>query len=600
MKQIFKSIVIITIVLLLFVPSDVLASTNGSPSVNIEVSKGNLEAGDLFDLTINLDSFEEVNSFQIELHYDSAIVEPQKNKAEAVGFLKELEEVSDYVVGINKIADGKVQFAVSLRDQENPFSGSDKLIKIPFKLVEKKDFSIHFDNQNTIFTHVNNPGIKLSGVQLYSYNYDTSQGGGNTPTPSPSPTTPTTPTPPSIDDGESSEKVVEVNTEVIKTLEGKDIARVTYDKKLLKEIIESLDGKSHTLLFKSDKAVDVQELSFTGDLLETLQPLKQNITIKFVTPLATYSIPADVLALESYYKELKATQIGEISLTLNIEKSSTSIKDTKATPLSDVINFKVYLSSGNGVIELKAFKGYVKQIIKLEKNVAKELRTGVRVNKDGTFNGVPTYFDGQSAIIYTNAPNSLALVSHTKTFIDTKGTWNEATIQKLASKYIINGTTDTTYSPSKSVTRGQLTALLTRSLGIVSTSDYDGRFKDVKGEEWYVSELTAAVETGIIGGFEDETFRSGQTVTRQQAAAMIARALEYVGYKVDTPSVNLSQKYKDYSSFNESSKGYIQTVVDTGIIVGVSSEKFDPQGATRRDQMATILDRFLTLIKFSN
>ncbi len=604
MKRILQSTLIITIVLLLIMPSSLYAET-GSPSAEIEVSKENLKAGDNFDVTVNLNNFEDINSVQLLLNYDKTVLEPLSNKAEIVGVLKEYTESSDYIQAINKVEDGKIQFAFSLKNDTEPFSGSDKLIKIPFKVLTEKSFSISFNDPQTIFTSSKNPVTELDGVQLLSYSYTLNNGGGNTggnggSTPPP---TPTTPTPPSNEsEGKDNEVIVGAETEVYKTVEGTDIAKVKYDKASLKDKINTLSKDQDTLVFSSDQSVDVQELSFTGDILEVVQNKKKNINIKFDTPLASYNIPTNALGLDRFYKELKVNQVKDISLTINVEKSTSTIKNSNVTPLGDVVDFKVYLSSGQGVTELKTFKGYVTHKMKSNNNVsiaAKTVKTAVRVNADGTVSGVPTYLDGETATVYTNAPGSLALVSHVKTFSDIKGTWNEATIEKLASKFVINGTTETTFTPGNSVTRGQLTALLTRSLGLVASSEYDNRFKDVDGDEWYASELTAAVDAGIIGGFEDGTFRSGQTVTRQQAAAMIARALDFVGYQVDAPSVDLAEKYADVGAMSESAKDSIQTVVDAGIFKGTGN-KFDPQGDTRRDQMATILDRFLTLIKFTN
>ena len=55
------------------------------------------------------------------------------------------------------------------------------------------------------------------------------------------------------------------------------------------------------------------------------------------------------------------------------------------------------------------------------------------------------------------------------------------------------------------------------------------KFKDIQGHfaEKHIEKLH---ECGIINGYEDGTFRPDETITRGQAAVMIANALQYMGY----------------------------------------------------------------------
>ena len=66
-----------------------------------------------------------------------------------------------------------------------------------------------------------------------------------------------------------------------------------------------------------------------------------------------------------------------------------------------------------------------------------------------------------------------------KTFYDVNNgaSWAEEFIEKLASKGIVNGKSETKYEPNTSMTRGEFAAMISRSLDL--TSKGTAPFKDV-------------------------------------------------------------------------------------------------------------------------
>lgn len=112
-----------------------------------------------------------------------------------------------------------------------------------------------------------------------------------------------------------------------------------------------------------------------------------------------------------------------------------------------------------------------------------------------------------------------------------------------------------------------------------------GSFKDV-GES-YSKIINEFVDLGIVSGYEDETFRPNNNVTRGQAAIILARAL-----KLDTDKVGAVQFKdidKDYPAFKE-----IAAVTNAGIMSG-NKGKFEPNKPLTRVQMASILTKAFEL-----
>lgn len=89
---------------------------------------------------------------------------------------------------------------------------------------------------------------------------------------------------------------------------------------------------------------------------------------------------------------------------------------------------------------------------------------------------------------------------------------------------------DGTYKPDRMITRDVVTASMVRLKGYdISEVDYAilNQFKDVNSIGNYMKAYVAvAVEKGLISGFEDNTFRGQDTLTRAEAATILNRAFQ--------------------------------------------------------------------------
>lgn len=51
-------------------------------------------------------------------------------------------------------------------------------------------------------------------------------------------------------------------------------------------------------------------------------------------------------------------------------------------------------------------------------------------------------------------------------------------------------------------------------------------FTDVSGKHWASYEINRLVSKGVIKGYEDNSFKPNQTITRAQAAVILSRVLK--------------------------------------------------------------------------
>lgn len=90
-------------------------------------------------------------------------------------------------------------------------------------------------------------------------------------------------------------------------------------------------------------------------------------------------------------------------------------------------------------------------------------------------------------------------------------------------KKITKGTTATTFSPGSSCTRAQAVTFLWRSAGSPKAKNNKSAFTDVKSGTYYYDAVCWAVENGITAGTTETTFSPNATVTRGQIVTFLCR-----------------------------------------------------------------------------
>jgi len=118
-------------------------------------------------------------------------------------------------------------------------------------------------------------------------------------------------------------------------------------------------------------------------------------------------------------------------------------------------------------------------------------------------------------------------------------------IRYLASKGIINGTTDTEFSPDKSINRAEIASLIVKALGKLDSAAA-ANFTDVARSSWYYPAAASSQKQGYIQGYEDHTFRGLTDISKIQIVSVAGRVLtkEMRYKKPANPSEYLS-KYSD-------------------------------------------------------
>ena len=109
----------------------------------------------------------------------------------------------------------------------------------------------------------------------------------------------------------------------------------------------------------------------------------------------------------------------------------------------------------------------------------------------------------------------------------------------------------------------------------------DGRFRDITGHKNREA-IEALADRGVINGMTQDTFAPDAGLTRAQFCAIVVRALDLAEEK--------TQAFTDVSQ-TDWFCGFVGAANSAGIVNGIGSGKFAPQGAITREQAATMLAR---------
>ena len=188
---------------------------------------------------------------------------------------------------------------------------------------------------------------------------------------------------------------------------------------------------------------------------------------------------------------------------------------------------------------------------------------------------------------------SVAITSPGKTFADISGHKNQPAIEALAARGIINGINDTSFAPNDTISRAEYAAIVVRSLSLVQKAN--GKFSDVPSGAWYAGAVGTANVYGIVNGTSDTTFEPYGAITREQAAAMTARAAKLCGMKTsyDTASIrDILAQFGDYVTSSSWARESLAFCYDKNVLDNTDLN-IRPQQAILRCEVAQMLYNLL-------
>lgn len=119
-------------------------------------------------------------------------------------------------------------------------------------------------------------------------------------------------------------------------------------------------------------------------------------------------------------------------------------------------------------------------------------------------------------------------------------------------------------------------------------------FKDVSRTKTDYAYLVAAFERGIINGTSSTHFTPNGTLTREQAATMLVRA---IGLEHRAPDPGYTTKYRDDAKISYYARDAVYIANELGLMIGFEDNSFQPQKPLSRAESSVLLIRFLNYLE---
>lgn len=189
-----------------------------------------------------------------------------------------------------------------------------------------------------------------------------------------------------------------------------------------------------------------------------------------------------------------------------------------------------------------------------------------------------TFVEGEAEVVTPPATEGLT---------DIEGHWAADAINALVEAGIVNGNADGTFAPDNAITRAEFTKMIVNLFGVKATSTETG-FVDCAADAWFTPYVAAAKEAGYVTGVSETEFAPDALVTREQACAILGRALN--------ASTDAAVTFTDAAEIEEYAIGYVAALAELGLVNGYEDGTFAPAKNITRAEAAKIIAGALELV----
>ncbi|MBO5060730.1 MAG: S-layer homology domain-containing protein [Clostridia bacterium] len=278
---------------------------------------------------------------------------------------------------------------------------------------------------------------------------------------------------------------------------------------------------------------------------------------------------------------------GDMYALLESAKSELSIDFTEYEKLG---------SSGSDAIKLMLGKSYssCEDIVKKFNSSVESIQEKLK-NKNSGGNGGSS--GGSSTGSSLVSLPQMQQVQTIEIFADIANVaWAKDSIENLYRKGIVSGDENGNFNPQNNVSRAEFVKMLVSAMGM-GEENTSLSFDDVESSAWYYKYVMAAAENGIVSGISESSFGPGMPITRQDAAAIIYRAL--LG-KDTAPDAEIQAEFTDKGEISEYAKEAVNALAGCGMINGMDDGSFAPKSNMTRAQAAVIINGFVERMEGSN
>ena len=298
-----------------------------------------------------------------------------------------------------------------------------------------------------------------------------------------------------------------------------------------RQIPEADKGRDTPIVIESEAAT----ITFNGTAFEGLEGREVSIDVTEVTK--------DELALSEEQKE----EIGDFpvfDISVLVDGERTHFESFEA------IKIEIPLTGD--------YEGHKIIAVYVDENGNVEIMEGVVID------GVMTF--------YTNHLSCYTLMYADKSFEDVEDHWAQEAVEALAARSVTYGTTETTYSPEKIITRAEYVTLIVRYFNLTAyTNDFP--YTNLEEGQWFTEPVQTARELGLLPDTYSEEFGPYKLLTREEMMHILYRALYVSNNYLNFEDKGFSlDDFSDADSISDYAYEGVEFLVSRDIIHGYDGE----------------------------
>ncbi|MBQ4116428.1 MAG: S-layer homology domain-containing protein [Clostridia bacterium] len=172
-----------------------------------------------------------------------------------------------------------------------------------------------------------------------------------------------------------------------------------------------------------------------------------------------------------------------------------------------------------------------------------------------------------------------------------KSDWFYDSVNYVADKGIMKGTSSTEFAPNTTLSRAMAVTLLYRIAKTPSVSGVKLPFGDVKNGQWYTDAVKWAYDNGIVNGKSAKVFGTDDNITRAEFATILYRYLGKAGLMV--PQTKPGHYVSDLADIPDWAFPAVNTLYQGEVINGKEGNVFDSYANITRAEAAALIERFV-------